>query len=276
MPAEETLEPVDFDGANAFFNGQPEEEEEQDGEEEEEEEQDEGDGLVEVRVKGQAIRLTPENASAIQRLIDEGRERDGRLGGELAKMREALARQEGALSTMQAGKTPKDEMPEPPSPTLARDDFEQYHREMIAYQSKMMLKQQEDLRGAYEEAERQRTIRETEAQQLQAWGNGFYAEYPRLDRPELKGIVRDAYVANGTEIDALPLTEQYARLAELAEERIVAVNSALKTNTDRPPRVEGAGRSRPTGQKTKPDVKPMSGEEWMRRKRAQMRGEKVD
>lgn len=271
-------EGVDYEAANAFWNGQAEGEESEIDEQQEGEEEDgeEGQEAVEVRIKGRTVLMTPEDAAAYQEFVRETRERDGRLGGELAQLRERLARNEGALSTLQSAGTPTAaEELAPPSDKLALEDWAEYHRQMTAWQARLVQRQASELEARYAAAEAERTQTTAQAEQDTRWVTDFYTEYNHLDRPELKSIVRDAYVARQTEIDALPQSEAHALLAELAQERILQVNRALQNKTDRPPRTEGAGRQS-TARKKDTEEKPMSGEAWMRRKRAQLRGEKVE
>ena len=269
---------VDWDEANAFWNGKGAEgEDTEQGEEEEPEQQEEqGDGLVDVRIKGRTVRMTPDDAAAYDQLLSEVRERDGRLGGELSQLRERLARQEGMLTGLQKPETV--EMPTPPPASLAMENWEEWHRQWVTYNARMMQLQREELHGEYQAAEAQRTRMDAESRQNVAWAQRFYNDYPHLDDPELKDTIQAVYVRNKPTIDGLGTVEdQYAKLAELAEQRILAIKRAGKPgSTERPPQVEGAGRPRSPG-RTKPVAdKPMTGEDWMRRKRAQLRGEKTE
>ena len=269
---------VNWDEANAFWNGKEVggvEQGEEEEEEEPEQQEEQGDGLVDVRIKGRTVRMTPDDAAAYDQLLSEVRERDGRLGGELSQLRERLARQEGMLTGLQ--KPTEVEMPAPPPAKLAMEDWEEYHRQWVSYNARMMTLQREDLEGRYNEAEERRTRVATESDRNVAWAQRFYNDYSHLDAPELKGIVRDVYTEYRSEVDGLgTVQDQHARLAELAEQRILAIKRAGKPgSTERPPQVEGAGRPRSPG-RTKPVAdKPMTGEDWMRRKRAQLRGEQV-
>src|SRR6185295_17880692 len=101
MATEKAEGTVEWDAAAEFFNGK----EKAAGDEPAVEGTDQGDGLVEVRIKGKTVKMHKEAADAYSEFVRETRERDGRLGGEIAQLRERSARLEGMIENVnRAGK----------------------------------------------------------------------------------------------------------------------------------------------------------------------------
>jgi hypothetical protein len=234
----------------------------------------ESDGTVEVRIKGRTVKMSTEAATAYNEFVRDTRERDGRLGGEIAQLRERSARLEGMVETVNRGPAPAAHDIAPPPAKLAIEDFEEWQRQMLQYNGAMMLRQQSELEGKYSKAEAART---SDAR-TQQWAERFYALNPHLNRPHLRDVVTGVYRRNAQEIDSLNATdsgEAHTRLAELAADEINAIRTDGKTHeTTKPPRLEGAGAPS-SGAKVAEVPVQRSAADWSARKRAQLRGEKA-
>ena len=151
---EETPEEgVDWQSANDFFNGKtPEEGDDKDADAETPAAEDDSPKLVEVSIRGRKVLMSEEAANAHRDYMREVRERDGRLGGEIAQLRERSAKLEGALDTIAKGqgRTREDDLRPPPA-KLAIEDFEEYHRQMVTYNEALMARGQAELVERYEQ-----------------------------------------------------------------------------------------------------------------------------
>lgn len=264
---------VDYKSAADLFNGK------ESGADDESASGAADDGMVGVRIRGREVRMPKEAADAYREQMREVRERDGRLGGEIAQLKERSARLEGMVTNVRgANTTPTDDLKPPPA-KLAIENFEEWQRQFLAYHGQMMLRQQADLEGKYTaDQTAQREAASKDASQ-RAWAQKFYAENPHLDKPHLHDIVTSVYRRNAREIDDLTkisVEDAHERLAELADEAVVAIKSDGKRiegeTRNRPPRLEGAGT--PGGKsKGAAQPEPVSAASWSARKRAQLRGE---
>jgi hypothetical protein len=217
----------------------------------------EADALVEVSVRGRKIQVSPEDAAAIREFQKEVRDRDGARGGELAQLREQLARLEGQMSAV--GRSTEPEI-RPPDPKLALSDFAAWQTQQIAYTESLVAKKEAELLARYESDMQERTARERSAASNQAWADAFYAEHDEFDKPTTRKLVSVVYQEH--ERDILSLTdprEQRERLAELAGvalEDIVSTGASRNTGA-RPPKVAGARRSAKAVE-TETEEKPIS------------------
>lgn len=239
------------------------------------------DGMVSVRIRGREVRMSKEAADAYREQMREVRERDGRLGGEIAQLRERSARLEGMVESVRGAGKPAtaDNDLQPPPPKLAIENFEEWQRQFLAYHGAMMLRQQAELEGKYNSDQVAQREQASKDAQQRAWANKFYEDNPHLNKPHLRDIVTSIYRRNADEIDSLnkmSVEDAHERLAELADEAIVAIKSDGKKiegeTRNRPPRLEGAGT--PGGKAKGGDTfvaQPTSS--WTARKRAQLRGE---
>jgi hypothetical protein len=235
-------------------------------------------GLVEVSVKGRKVKMTKEAAEAFEEFRREGRERDGRLGGEIARLREEHARLAGTVDALRDRNTgTEDDLPKPPPPELAREDFAEYHRQMLAYNAAMMVSQQRELEGRYDADQKDRSAKEQKDREAKSWVEKFYADHPHLAKPHVRPIVQSVFFENAKEINGYgdDVDGAHTRLAELAEERLVLIKQDGKEiDPKKPPRLEGAGTPAPKPAKeTAQPVKRLSAAEWQRRERARLRGE---
>lgn len=281
MPQEKQKEDgsVDWTGAEEFFSGKAQVA----GDPPANDASANADGQVEVRIRGRAVLMNKEAADAYREQMREVRERDGRLGGEIAQLRERSARLEGMVESVRdAGKpVSADGDIKPPPPKLAIENFEEWQRQFLAYHGAMMLRQQAELESKYTSDQSSQREQASQDAQQRAWAAKFYSDNPHLNKPHLHDIVTSVYRRNAREIDSLTRTnvaDAHDRLAELADEAIVSVASDGKQiegeTRNRPPRLEGAGT--PGGDKGKADTFiPQSAASWSQRKRATLRGEGV-
>lgn len=218
---------VNWNAADEFFNGNKPE----DGAGTPAPESGTDDGTVEVRIKGRPVKMNKEAADAYSEFVRETRERDGRLGGEIAALRERSARLEGMVETVNRSQVPSPAGPDiaPPPAKLAIENFEEWQRQMLAYQGAMMLRQQAELEQKYQNDQQ---VQQTQAQRdaaQRAWADRFYGQNPHLNKPHLRDIVTSVYREHASEIDALNgtnIADAHDRLAELADARIVEIGRA--------------------------------------------------
>lgn len=265
---------VNWDAASEFFNGKKPgtviDGEEENGTTQEPQ-------LVEVSVKGRKIKMSPEDAAAIEEFRREVRERDGRLGGENAQMRERLARLEGQVDAV--SRAPRTVAPaiQPPDPKLVESDFAAYHQQLLAYQAAKMAEMQTELENRYN-ADRQQVQTQTEEERRStAWANRFYADYDHLGKtPRVKKIVAEVYEDHKAEIDSLgSVKEQHERLAELADSELLSLKSVSRDANlkNKPPRLEGGSTPVPGKAPAAPPER-FSGAKWVAQKRAALRGKR--
>lgn len=267
---EEHAEAVNYKAAEDFFNGNKEDADP------ETTASPEGDqeGLVEVSIQGRKVKMPAEAADAYHDFVKKTRERDGRLGGELNQLRERSAKLEGMVESLKGG--PREEADiKPPDPNLAREDWEEYHRQMMTYNATMMQRQQAELEGRYRQDLSQREAQESEESRQQLWAKHFYQTNPELDKPHLRSLVHAVYQEHATEINSYTdVEDQHTRLADLANKRRLAIMMDGKTTkTKTPPRVEGVSKTASPSKTT--EEKEFSQTDWLYRTRARMRGEKL-
>jgi len=276
QPGEEGT--VDHDGFAKFVQGQAQADEGGDTPPAEGP-QEKPDDIIEVSIKGKKVKMTREAAEAHAAFVRDTRERDGRLGGELAQLRERSARLEGIVESVRAERR-TDEQPtiKPPPADLAESDFAEYHRQMLAYHEAKIEEQRATLETRYETDQReQRTTSEKETAE-KLWAERFYRVHPHLNKPRLRKIVFDVYRENVKEINGYTDEgEQHERLAELADEAVVSITQDGKDITaptiNRPPRLEGGGTPAPAGKgKPEPKFEPVTAAGWSAKKRAALRG----
>jgi exonuclease VII large subunit len=234
--------------------------------------------FVEVSIKGRKVRMTKEAAEAYNEVVRETRERDSRLGGEIAQLRERSARLEGAVSTLRTPTPTGSEEIAPPDPALARSDWEEYHRQMTAYNVAINARTREELRAEYQTDLQRRESTQTEASRIKAWGDKFYESNADLNKPHFRPVVQSVYAEHAAEINGFgdDIAGAHERLAELAKERLLAIHQDLNPETDRPLALEGSGVVKP-GAGVKPIVdrkEPVTAASWSARKRAALRGGK--
>lgn len=232
--------------------------------------------LVAVSVKGRKIMMAPEDAAAIEAFRRDVRERDGRLGGENASLRERIARIEGRL---EAATKHEEAAPEikPPDPRLAVEDLAEWQRQLLAYQAAMTLKHQVELETKYENDKKHTQSKAQQDASDRAWAEGFYTAYPHLNNPEAREVVGTVYMKSGAEVvDAGAIEAQYEKLATLAEAKITRLAATGKevNAPKRALRLEGASAPR---SKMAPEQKfvPVTAASFVARERARLRGEKV-
>lgn len=270
--AEENPE-VNWNAAAEFFKGKPGAAEQTEGDEGESTPQE--PQLVEVSIKGRKIKMAAEDAAAIEEFRREGRERDGRLGGENAAMRERLARLEGQIEAATRAGTRGSTPPAitPPDPKLVETDFAEWDRQNRAYHAAKMAELAAELEAKYI-ADRNQSATQTEEERRNvAWANKFYASFEHLGAtPRVKQIVAEVYNDHKAEIDAMgSVAEQHERLAELADEELLSLRKISKTPSRKPPRLEGGSTPVP-GKTVQEPREPFSAAKWTAKKRSALRG----
>lgn len=233
------------------------------------------DELVEVRVKGRVLMLPRADAEAIEQFRRETRERDGRLGGELATTRERLARLEGMLEKQQPSRDePEPQGPTPPDHNLALTDFAEWQRQWDAYQRAEMTRVQQELVNRYEQ-ERARERQETAAaSRNREWADHFYRSNPHLNRPAIRPLVSQVYAENQRELDGYgdDIAGAFSRLAELTDARVSEIASYGKTGTkQKVPQLESSSAPAPAPAEPEPR-KRFSTAAWMAKERERMKG----
>lgn len=234
----------------------------------------------EFKYRGKTVQVDAGTYEILEDLRRDARGANGRLGSEIAKYRERLARLEGVV-TAREPETHEEPDIAPPDPMLATRDIVAWQRQYDAYHAARMERLQANLEKKYLGAmtqvnERvQRNVREKE------WADGFYASYDHLDHPDIKPIVAQEYTAHQAEIDSLreggDSEAAYERLAELADQRLVRLRTIGKEeNTNgnsnrRPPRLESSAGPTP-GKKAEDAPREFSAANWVARQRLKMQG----
>lgn len=261
---------VDWAGAKDFFTGTevpamedatPKEETTQDPQ------------LVEVKLKGRTLKLSAEDAAAVEAFRREGRERDGRIGGENAAMKERLARLEGRIE--EQTRAPRESRPSitRADPKLVETDFAAWQVQQETYYAAKMAEMKMELEVKYEMDRTQEREQAQEAARVKSWADTFYSDHDYLDNPRLRGTVQTVYVNHQNDILAAgAVKDQHTLLASLVDDELVELRKVGKTNTRQPPRLEGS--STPSTRMPKDDErKPVTAASWVAQKRAQMRGD---
>lgn len=227
---------------------------------------------VEVSIRGRKVKMTSEAAEAYADFVKETRERDGRLGGEIASLRERTAKAEGMIETLRAPVREVDI--KPPDARLASTDLEAWQTQWVAYHEAKSAKLAADLEAQRLRESRTRQAAVDKEQHGRAWADRFYGANPHLNDSNLKPLVHSVYVEHAAELDGLPDRDAHERLAELADERVLAIRSAGKTNpTSKPPRLEGPGGASPKAPVEKD--RAFTSASWSARKQAELRGDKI-
>lgn len=263
---------VDWKGAEKFMRG-----ENPDGAEAGEE-NTEAAQVREFKYRGKAVKVDPDTYALLEDLKRDARGQNGRLGSELARTRERLARLEGTIAASQQTAPTADEL-KPPDPLLATRDIAAWQRQYDEYQAAKMVRFQEKLEAKYADAMTHVRKEFQTTQNEKAWAEGFYSEYDHLDHPDLKPIVAQVYTEHKDEIDALAdaPAEAYELLADLADKRIVSVrklgqNADTTPNTNkRPPRFETSASATPHQAPEEPP-REFSAGSWVAKQRLLMSG----
>lgn len=253
-----------------------------------------GSGEDEVRefsYRGKTVKVDPTTHEILEGLRREARGANGRLGSELARTRERLARMEGMLASRPAGGSEDGDSDADleklrPDPKLATRDIEAWQRQYDGYRDAKEARRLQKLEERYREDVATQARQREEAARTQEWADRFYSTYDHFDDPLLKKVVTDAYLEHRAEIDAYGpegIEEAHARLAELADERLVRLKKAGKAadtetpnsdNRRRLPTFESSARATPRQREDKPDEsrRDFSASSWSARERLRMSG----
>lgn len=239
----------------------------------------ESEGVREFRYKGKTLKVDPDTYAALEEFRRDARGANGKLGSELAKTRERLAKLEGVLAARPPAESESPTI-QPPDPTLATRDIAAWQQQMEAFHEAKMARLRDELEEKYVRVVTTADRQMKEAQREREWADGFYQVNDHLAHPAIKPIVSQAYVENREEIDALRETDSaaaYDRLAELADARLVQLRAAGKagtnteTNTKRPPRLESAAGPTPRG-KADDVPRDFTASSWVAKQRLRMTG----
>lgn len=234
--------------------------------------------LKEFRYRGKTVRVAPEVHDLLEQINKEARGTNGRLGSELARLREQQARLEGMVTARTPEPTREPELT-PPDPLLATRDIAEWQRQNDAYHDAKLARLQHQLEEKYirNVTAAQETL-DAQAKE-KAWADSFYSQYDHLDDKNIKPIVAQVYAENKPEFDQLIASDPEAaqeRLAELADARLLRVSEAGRgktpeTKTNRPPRVESSAGPTPRGTRTDAP-REFSAAKWQAEQRLKMSG----
>lgn len=265
---------VDWDAASAFMQGQRQEDESEAGDQTEQSDA----AAREFSYKGKKLKVDPETHEVLSDLLRQSRGQNGRLGAELARTRERLAKVEGILV---ARGTPEPAEPDikPPDPKLAIQDIAAWQREYDAYRDAREEQSLRRLEQKYLGDQDEQRRRADEDRRSKEWADKFYSTNEHLDDPDVKPVVGMVYAQHKPEIDEIEQTDgleaAHARLAELADAKLVRVKTAGKTvtNNRRPPRIESSGGA-PRTVESAPDEsrRNFGAGAWLSKERQRMRG----
>lgn len=233
-------------------------------------------GLKEFKYRGKTVKVDAETHALLEEINKEARGTNGRLGSEIARLREQHARLEGMVTARTPEPAREPELT-PPDPMLATRDIAEWQRQNDAYHDAKLARLQHQLEEKYirnvtaaqEHIDRQAKEKE--------WADSFYNQYDHLDNPELKPVVAQVYTEHKAEIDALgDVTAAHERLAELADARLLRVSEAGRgktttPKTNRPPRVESSAGATPRGTRTESPTQ-FSAATWQAQQRLKMTG----
>lgn len=244
---------------------------------------------LEFSYRGRKVKVDAETHGILEELRKEARSGNGRIGSELARTRERLARLEASAAargtTEQRPDDDADILRLKPDPKLATRDFPAWEAANETYQDAKAARKLERLEQKYREDQAAQQTRADEARRTTDWANRFYATYDHYDDPILKPVVTQAYLDNRAEIDAYgeDVEAAHERLAELADERLVRLKKAGKIADDatstpndnrrRVPTIESSARATPRGEQ-KPDEsrRDFSASSWVAKQRLLMTG----
>jgi len=268
---------VNWKAAGDFLTGQAQAAENQEAPPASESAANETPEVVEVSIRGRKVKMSAEDAEAYQEFVRDTRDRDGRLGGEMQNLRDRLAKTEGMLEVTQRAVKPADEI-RPPDPKLAEEDFGEYNRQWQVYTDAKTARVRAELLDEIESRENRRTQVQSEDDVASRFVSTFYSRHEHLSDPETKDVVQLVYQKHAQEIDGLRKAgrndEAQDRLAELADAKIVALRAGSKqANSNKPPRIEGRGTPPTRAAAPEPEAE-FSASDWVRQKRAALRGDK--
>jgi len=243
----------------------------------------------EFSYRGKTVKVDPSTHEILEGLRKEARGANGRLGSELARTRERLARMEGMLASRSAGGS---EAGDPdadleklrPDPLLATRDIAAWQAQYDSFRDAKEARRLERLEQKYREDVAGQARQREEAARTQAWADRFYSTYDHFDDPLLKKVVTDAYLDHKPEIDSFgdDVEAAHERLAELADERLVRLKKAGKLADDqtpndnrrRLPTFESSARATPRQREEKPDEsrRNFSASSWSARERLRISG----
>lgn len=234
--------------------------------------------FVEVSLKGRKIKMAAEDAAALEDFRREVRERDGRLGGENAQLKERLARVEGMVETIRREPAKPAADLQPPPASLAHENFEEWARQNDRYHAAKRAVERAELEAQYEADKARERQEQIEEAQQKAWAEKFYADYPHLNKPSIRALVSNVATSNLRDVMSHEGTKaQHERLAELAEAALVEIKGVGKeTPTPKPPRLEGGSTPAPARKSAAEGTRrePVTAASWVAKKRAAMRGGK--
>lgn len=242
----------------------------------------------EFRYRGKTVKVDPETHELLESLKNEARSGNGRIGSELARTRERLARMEAIINTREnPTETLPDIFPEPDA-LLATKDITEWQRQMKLHNESVRERDKQELRREYEQARAAEAAQANEAARTKAWADRFYSSYDHFDDPLLKKVVTDAYLDHRAEIDSYgPEAEEeaHARLAELADQRLVRLRKAGKLadpdqtnpndNRRRVPTFESSARAtarKPDDSARSRERAEFSAASWVAKERLRMSG----
>lgn len=274
-PATDAKEKAEWDkAAEHMLGGAPDPNAEEAGKDEDE--------VREFKYRGKTVRVDATTYDLLEGLKREARGANGRLGSELARTRERLARMEATLAARD-DRTPRDTEPEikMPDPMLATRDIAAWQAQYDAYRDA-----KESRRIAALERKHLEFVSNAEEQAQQrakekAWSDRFYSTYDHLDDPAIKPIVAQAYVEYKPEIDAFgdDVEGAHERLAELTDERLTRLKRAGRdadtetTTRRRPPNLESSAGPTPRAkEKSEDSRRDFSAASWSARERLRMQG----
>lgn len=246
----------------------------------------------EFRYRGKTLKVDPATHEVLESLRNEARSGNGRIGSELARTRERLARMEAIISARENPTNKEDADADlerlRPDPKLATRDIDAWQAQYDAFRDAKEARRLERLEQRYREDVAQNQERAAEAARTQAWANRFYSKYDHFDDPLLKKQVTDAYLEHKDEIDAYgPEGEEEAheRLAELTDQRLVRLRKAGKLadpdsttpndNRRRVPTFESSARAtarKPDESARSKERENFSAASWVARERLRMSG----
>lgn len=264
---------VDWNGAAAYMTGAGEDEAGSD------KEAPEAAEVREFKYRGKTVKVDAATHALLEDLKRDARGANGRLGSELSRTRERLAKLEGIIASGQQRVVAEPDL-KAPDPLLATRDIAAWQREWEAYQEKREAKIKADLETKYLGHVREVSERVKATQEEKEWADRFYDTYDHLDHADIKPIVAQVYTEHKNEIDALAEDPEtaYERLAELTDQRLIRLRAAGKdttpTNDRRPPRIESAAGATPRP-KVEDTPREFSAASWIARQRLKMQGREM-
>lgn len=237
----------------------------------------------EFRYRGKVIKTDAETLEVLESLRKEARGVNGRLGSELARTKERLARMEGAIAARETHREDTRPTITPPDPMLATRDIAAWQKQMLDYDAAVRAQERQDLERRYADDQEAARKKAAEDDRTKAWADRFYATYEYLDDSATKRIVTDAYLDNQAEIDSFgsDIEGAHERLAELADERLLRVKKAGRVaeeqtpndNRRRPPTFESSARATPKrAEAVDESRRDFSASSWSARERLKMTG----